>query len=161
MTQTNFYKQIKEKLFDLLSAEFFGHELKIYKEDNPTKHGYHEDSVSIDMGEQALSHRWSGVFVDEYPCDLVLRRRVVDDEKGDTELSEYVERIKERLVQKNRNIQSGTPTLWFDSKIDSVDPIDEELFGEAEDEDVEDADLDLVHKVIIHWSGFIAYEKAT
>jgi hypothetical protein len=159
MTQTNFYKQIKEKIFDLLSDEFDGHELRIYKEDNPAKHGYHEDSVSIDMGEQALRHRWSGVFVDEYPCELVLRRQVVDDEKGDTELSEYVERIKERLVQKNRNIQSGTPPLWFDSKIESVDPVDEEFF--SEDEDANEADMDLVHKVIIHWAGYIAYEKAT
>ncbi len=156
MTQTNFFDQIKEKIFDLLSDEFKGHEIKIYKEDNPEKNGFHADSVSIDMGEQASRNRWSGVFVDVYPCDLVLRRRIVDDEKGDTELSAYVERIKEKLVQKNRNQSSNN--LWFDSSIPSVDPVDQELFGGEEDEET---DLDLVHKVIIHWEGYLAYEKAT
>ncbi len=158
MTQTNFYDQIKEKIFDLLSTEFPGHELKIYKEDNPEKNGYHADSLSIDMGVQTQAHRWSGVFVDNYPCDLVLRRRVVDDEKGDTELSAYAERIKERLVQKNRNIQSGTPPLWFDSRIVDVDPVDEEIFGEEDDSE---SDLEVVRKLIIHWECSISYEKAT
>lgn len=158
MTQTNFYDQIKEKIFDLLSTEFPGHELKIYKEDNPEENGYKEDSVSIDMGTQTPLHRWSNVFVDNYPCDLVLRRRVIDEEKGDTELSAYVERIKERLVQKNRNIQSGTPALWFDSRITDVDPVDEEIFGEEDDSE---SDLEVVRKIIIHWECSISYEKAS
>lgn len=156
MTQINFYSQIKEKIFDLLHDEFVGHELKVYKEDSPERNGYHNDSVSIDMGEQFSANRWSGVFVDAYPCELILRRRVVNNEKGDTELSEYVERIKERLVQKSRNLQSES--LWFDSTIDSVDPVEEEFFG---DENAEEADLEQINKVIIHWTGFIAYEKAT
>jgi hypothetical protein len=155
---SNYYNLIKQKLLELLSLEFTGHEARVFLEDNAERFGYGGLQIILDVGEKVLVNRWSNYFVYDYGVDIIVRDRVVSEESSDTDITAIVERIEERLIEKNRNLQASPDSLWFDSRIESVDPPDvPELEGPEDEEDV----MVLAKEAVLHWVGTIGFEPAS
>jgi len=152
---TNFFDNIKEKLLDLTYEEFGAGEVSVVKEDNLERFGVGKTQIVLNAGDKTLLQRLGVFWIYDYGINIIVRRRVVNDEDADSKVHLIVERLTERLVERDVNRNQQSNGLWFDSRIDGVDePENVNLVEDIEDED----DMtNIARQVVVRWVGSIGY----